>query len=300
MIPIVDAHHHIWRQKDVPWLMGPMVPRIFGPYEAIRRDYLIDEYLADIAGCGVVKSVYVQANWSKDQAIDEVRFVQSVHDAHGWPHAIVGYADLMSDDAPATLAAMAKIPALRGIRMQLHWHKNPLYRFAAEPDVMAQPQFRKNFAYLAAHGLSFELQVFSSQMADAALLGSRFPETTLVLQHAGMLEDLSDDGRTRWREGMKRMADQPNIVSKTSGLGTFIHRNDAAHIAEVVSETVKMFGADRCLFGSNFPIEKLWTSYGDLAAAHRSALASLAVSSQRSILHDNACKVYKLESSQSG
>jgi hypothetical protein len=63
MTDIVDAHHHIWRQADMPWLSGPMLPRIFGPYAAIRRDYLIDEFLEDLAGTGVVKSVYVQANW---------------------------------------------------------------------------------------------------------------------------------------------------------------------------------------------------------------------------------------------
>jgi predicted TIM-barrel fold metal-dependent hydrolase len=68
---IVDAHHHIWRQADLPWLVGPMLPRIFGPYEAIRRDYPMTEYLADIAGSGVTRSVYVQANWAKAQFAEE-------------------------------------------------------------------------------------------------------------------------------------------------------------------------------------------------------------------------------------
>ena len=76
MIPVIDAHHHIWRQDDLPWLKGPMVPRIFGPYEPLRRDYPIDEYLADIAGTGVEKSVYVQANWPPEKAEDEVAWVQ--------------------------------------------------------------------------------------------------------------------------------------------------------------------------------------------------------------------------------
>ncbi len=66
--PVIDAHHHIWRQADLPWLVGPMLPRIFGPYEPIRRDYPIEEFLADIAGSGVVKSVYVQANWAPGSA----------------------------------------------------------------------------------------------------------------------------------------------------------------------------------------------------------------------------------------
>ena len=98
MTAIVDAHHHIWRQQDVPWLVGPMLPRIFGPYEAIRRDYPINEYLSDIAGSGVTRSVYVQANWAKDRFADEVAFVQQTADETGWPRAIVGFADLLVED----------------------------------------------------------------------------------------------------------------------------------------------------------------------------------------------------------
>ena len=294
MIPIVDAHHHVWRQDDLPWLKGPMVPRIFGPYEAIRRDYPIGEYLADIKASGVEKSVYVQTNWPKDQAIDEARFVQSIADANGWPHAIVGYADLLSHDAPTTLAALAKFPAMRGIRMQLHWHENPLYRFAPEPDLMNSPVFRRNFAHLADFDLSFDLQVFTSQMDNAAKLAAEFPQTTLILQHAGMLEDLSKAGRQAWRDGMKRLAQQPNIVTKLSGLGTFIHRNDPAHISGIIAETVELFGPGRCLFGSNFPIEKLWTSYADLIHSHRAALTSLATKDQQAILHGNACRIYRI------
>ena len=64
----VDAHFHVWRQADLPWLMGPMQPRIFGPYDPIRRDYPMAEYLADLAGTGVEKAVYVQANWPPDHA----------------------------------------------------------------------------------------------------------------------------------------------------------------------------------------------------------------------------------------
>jgi predicted TIM-barrel fold metal-dependent hydrolase len=294
MIPIIDAHHHIWRQADLPWLQGPMVARIFGPYEPIRRDYPIAEYLADIKTSNVVGSVYVQTNWAKDRALDEAAWVQSVADKEGWPHAIVGYADLLDDSAPQTLKALAKIPRVRGIRMQLHWHENPLYRFAAAPDLMNETQFCRNFAHVAGNEFSFDLQVFTSQMKDAANLAAAFPSVTFVLQHAGMLEDKSKGGRASWQEGMKRLADQPNIVSKLSGLGTFIQRNDSSHIADVIHETVTIFGPDRCLFGSNFPIEKLWTSYTELVAAHRAAASAYSPKWQLAMLHDNAARVYKL------
>ena len=78
---IIDSHHHIWRRADLPWLLGPTQPRIFGPYDGIKRDYPIAEFLDDIAGTGVEKSVYVQANWDSAQAEQEVAWVQSVADA---------------------------------------------------------------------------------------------------------------------------------------------------------------------------------------------------------------------------
>jgi len=85
----VDSHHHIWRQQDLPWLLGPMQPRIFGPYEPIRRDYTIAEYLADVAAAGVTRSVYVQTNWAKERFLDEVRYVSDAARETSWPHAIV-------------------------------------------------------------------------------------------------------------------------------------------------------------------------------------------------------------------
>ncbi|HTN97325.1 MAG TPA: amidohydrolase family protein [Nordella sp.] len=294
MTGIVDAHHHIWRRKDLPWLSGPMLPRIFGPYEPIRRDYPVGEYLADIAQAGVIRSVYVQANWAKENFEAEVRFVQQTADESGWPHGIVGYADLMAADVRPELDRLKAYRLLRGIRMQLHWHDNPQYRFAARPDLMREPIFRRNMSRLADYGLSFDLQVFSDQMADAAELAADFPATTFILQHAGMLEDLSSEGWSSWREGMATLARQPNIVSKLSGLGTFIHKVDGRLIADIARDTVALFGPDRCLFGSNFPIEKLWASYDELIAAHRAALSSYAPADQEMILAGTAMKVYRL------
>ena len=294
MIPVVDGHHHIWRQADLPWLAGPMQPRIFGPYEPIRRDYPIEEFRADIAGSGVVKSVYVQTNWPRERYEDEAAWVERTAEATGWPHAIVAYADLGVEDVRPQLDRLSRYKLVRGVRMQLHWHENPQYRFAARRDLAADPTIRRNIGRLADYGLSFDLQVFAPQMADAADLAESCPKVVFVLQHAGMLEDLSPTGRAEWRAGMVRLAACGNVVCKLSGLGTFLHRNDPAHVAGVVREAVAIFGAGRCLFGSNFPIEKLWTSYGALLDAYRDAVRSLAPKEQQAILHDTAMSVYRI------
>jgi predicted TIM-barrel fold metal-dependent hydrolase len=293
-VPAIDAHHHIWRLNDLPWLSGPQVPRIFGPYQPICRDYPIAEYQGDIAGCDIVKSIYIQTNWPAGRSLDEARWVQSVADETGWPHANVAHADLADPDAGSLLKRLAQLPATRGIRQQLHWHENPQYRFAAWPDAMNDADWRRGLARLADHGLLFELQIFASQMMDGAALAQSFPSTTFVLEHAGMLEDMSPAGWQLWRQGMTALAGCPNVAVKLSGLGTFVHACRDDVVGPIVRETIALFGADRCFYGGNFPIEKLWTDYSTLYRTFRNAIAHLGEAEQAAILHDTAARLYRI------
>jgi predicted TIM-barrel fold metal-dependent hydrolase len=270
------------------------VPRIFGPYEPICRDYPIDEFLADTEGCNIVKSVYVQTNWPSGKSYDEARWVQSVIDERGWPHANVAHADLSDPDCESLIKKLAALPATRGIRQQLHWHEKQQYRFAPRPDVMNDVAWRRGLALLAKHNLLFEIQVFTDQMRNGAALAQAFPDTTFVLEHAGMLEDMSDEGWKKWRAGMFALAEQQNVNVKLSGLGTFAHACRADVMSPIIRETVAIFGADRCLYGSNFPIEKLWTGYVDLYKTFRGAIAHFDEKQQRAILHDTAARLYRI------
>jgi predicted TIM-barrel fold metal-dependent hydrolase len=290
---MIDAHHHIWLQKDLPWLLGPEQPRIFGPYRAIMRDYTTREFMADLGGTGITKTVYVQANWAPNWFEDEVAWVQEQADEHGTIAGIVGYADFTGDVVPQ-LERLKKYPLMRGIRQQFHWHQNQLYRFAQDPDMCRNPDIQKNVAKLADYGWSFDLQVFAGQMEGAVELANACPDVDFILQHAGMKEDASDAGHKVWTEGMKRLADCPNVVTKLSAFGTFIHKNDPAFIAQMVTDTENLFGADRCMYGSNFPIEKLWTSYTQLFNAFQDATKGLTKKKQKAIFNDTAARVYRL------
>ena len=292
--PIIDAHHHIWRVAKVPWLDGPQLPRIFGDYSALRRDYSVGELIDDIKSSNVVKSVYIQINVAPGDEVEEVEWVQSVADANGFPHGIVGYADLAAPDLAATLDRQLACANLRGIRQQLHWHEKSLYRFAPRPDLMNDPAWRAGLRELEKRSLLFELQVFAGQMTDAAKLAEDFPRITFVLLHAGMLEDRSADGWAAWRKGMRALAARPNVVVKLSGLGTFEHRCSTELWWPVIRETVDFFGPERCLYGSNYPIEKLWTSYENIVAVMKECLSGLPRAAQRAIFFDNAERVYRL------
>jgi predicted TIM-barrel fold metal-dependent hydrolase len=291
---IVDSHHHVWRTKDMPWLSGPMVPRIFGPYEPIKRDYLIDEYIADATSGGITQSVYVQANWPLDQVLAEVRWLASLNEETGWPTAVVGSADLFSPDAVDVMKRQAELPVVRGTRLQLHWHEREEFRFASAPDRMKDPVLRRNIASLEELGWVFELQVFPGQMADAAALVAAVPDVTFVLVHAGMLTDRASDTVREWRDGLARLAQLPNVVVKLTGQGTFTRSLDPSFIAFVAEETLGWFGPDRAMFGTNFPVEKLWTSMPPLVAAWRDALAHLPAADQAAIFAGTARRVYAL------
>jgi predicted TIM-barrel fold metal-dependent hydrolase len=290
---IVDSHHHIWRAEDLPWLSGPMVPRIFGPYEPIRRDYLIEEYIADATASGIGESVYVQTNWPLDRVVDEVRWLREVHQETGRPMAVIGSADLFDEDAPETMRRQAALtPLIRGIRQQLHWHERPEFRFATAPDRMKDPVFRKNIGALADLGWLFELQVFPEQMPAAAELAAAFPDVTFVLVHAGML--IGHESLQSWRAGMAALAERPNIVVKLTGQGTFVHRVDPGLISLVADEVIGRFGADRAMFGTNFPVEKIWTTMPRLVGAWKDALAHLPPADQHDVFAGNARRVYGL------
>lgn len=292
--PIIDAHHHIWRLSEVPWLRDARVPRIFGEYSALARDYLIEEYLAAAGAEGVAKSVFVQVNVSRGREMDEVAWVQSIGETYGRPDAIVAYADLFAPDVAEALDRISQHDRLRGIRYQLHWHENSQYSYTPRPDLMNERAWRRGLREVEKRGLLFELQVFPSQMRDAARLVSDFPGITFVLLHAGMIQDRSESGWTAWRAGMREIAARSNVVTKLSGLGTFLRKCSPELWRPVIKETLGIFGPQRCLFGSNFPIESLWTTYAEVVAATTSALDDLTQTERRAVMHDNAARTYRI------
>ena len=291
---IIDSHHHIWRLSDLDWLRGPTQPRIFGNYDKIRRDYLIDEFIDDAGSQNIVGSVYIQVNWPNSREVEEVEWVTDVATVSNWPMAIIAYSDFSSENCARTLQALSKNELVKGIRQQLHWHVNPKYRFASAPDIMLDKNWRRNFSILQDYDWLFELQVFSSQMNDAANLAHSFSKTPMVLQHCGMPEDASEVGMKMWLDGIKRLSQETNIYCKFSGLGTFIHSVSPNFIRDITGKCVELFGSQRCIFGSNFPIEKLWASYEELLYGYQNALEDTSTDDKHAIFYNNAKSLYGL------
>lgn len=291
----IDAHHHLWDLRAVryPWLVGPPVQAHFGPYEKIRRDYRIEHFLHDIRNQHVVKSVHVEAGADPSDPVRETRWLQAVADRDGFPHAIVAHANLAADDVAATLEAHRAFANVRGIRM-LTRRPGELRQDDPGGSLMSDPAWRRGFARLGALGLSFDLQAPPPFMAEAAALAADFPDVPIVLTHAGLPLDRSADGLLAWRRGMRRLAERPNVWVKVSGLPMTDWRWTVESLRPLVLETIEIFDATRAMFGSNSPIDGLYSDYDTLVDAYRSITAGFTPEERRAIFHDNAQRFYRL------
>jgi len=292
--PVIDAHHHIWQRKDVQWLADPPIPRMFGDYFGIRRDYPIEEWINDIVPQDVVKSVHVTAMWGPDRALDETRWLQSTADKHGFPHGIVCNANLADPDIDAALKAQKQFANLRGVRQMLYWDSNPVRQAASRADYCNDRDFRRGFALLEKHDLHFELQVYAGQAKYAVELIKAFPNVRMILVHAGMLAARTPEAINEWRAALTAMAVSPNLHVKLSGIGMYSHGVTYAQARQVIRDTIQIFGIARTIYGSNFPLEKLHASYADFFGVYRRVLAEYTEAEQRKVLHDNAAKFYRL------
>jgi predicted TIM-barrel fold metal-dependent hydrolase len=292
--PVIDTHHHIWLRKDVAWLKDPPIRRAIGDFFGMRRDIPVKEWMHDAVPQGVVKSVHVTGNWGPDRALDETRWLQRIADLHGFPHAIACQADLADPDVETKLKAQKEFPSLRGVRHQLHWGSEPLRQNVSRPDLCNTAEFRRGFALLEKYDLHFELQIFAAQATYARELIKAFPNTRFILLHAGMLTDRTPAVIEQWRAALTAIAEFPNVHVKISGLNMFNPDWTQKHMRQSIRDTIQIFGIERTIYGSNFPLEKLHSSYADLIAAYRTVLSEYPEEDQRRVLHDNAVKFYRL------
>jgi predicted TIM-barrel fold metal-dependent hydrolase len=292
--PVIDTHHHIWLRKDVAWLADPPIPRMFGDYFGIRRDYPVEEWINDIVPQGVTKSVHVTAMWGPGRALDETQWLQAVADKSGFPHGIVFNVDLADPDVESALKAHKQFPNVRGVRQMLYWDSLPVRQAVARPDYCNDPAFRRGFALLEKHGLSFELQVYAGQAPYAVELVKAFPNVRMILVHAGMLTDRTPQAIEQWRNALTALAAFPNLNVKLSGIGMYSGGITYAQARQVIRDTIQIFGIERTIYGSNFPLEKLHASYADFLGVYRKVLSEYTEAEQRAVLHDNAVTFYRL------
>ena len=284
--PIVDAHQHFWdpRANYHPWLCDqPPIAFRYGDYSALRRPYLPVDYFADASRHAVAKTVYVETEWDPRDPLGETAWVDRLRRETGFPTVAVAQAWLDRDDVASVLERQAAYCFVRGIR-----HK-------PRPGAMRDARWRAGYALLARFGLRFDLQAPWTELADAAALCRAFPGTQLVLNHAGLPADRSAAGIAGWKRALRLLAACPNTAIKISGLGVPGRRWTTELNREVVLSVIEIFGMQRAMFASNFPVDGLCASFDEIYSGFRQIVQGFAPLEQSALFHDNAVRIYAME-----
>jgi predicted TIM-barrel fold metal-dependent hydrolase len=296
-LPIIDAHHHVWdlARNYHPWLCDePMIPFRYGDYRAIRKSYMPDDLRRDAAAFDLVGSVYVEAEWDHRDPIGETRWVHEVADTHGLPSAVVAQAWMDRDDVAEVLAAQAAFPRVRSVR---HKPKSAADRREARRGAagsMDDPKWRDGFARLGHHGLHFDLQTPWWHFEAAADLARDFPATTIIVNHTGLPSDRSDEGLAGWRAALEHLARHPNVCLKISGIGQPGARWTPELNGAVVRDAIRIFGVDRAMFASNFPVDSLVGSYAEIFGGFSAITADLPETDRSRLFCENTRRIYRI------
>lgn len=284
---MVDAHFHLWNldTQNHEWLSdawSESQAAYLGDYTPIKRNYLIGDLLEDFAGQDVLKGVHVQADWGGNQ-VDETRWLQSIADEHGFPHGIVARTDLRRPDALAELEDHLRSPNMRGIRM-----------LAFQPGLYEDPAFKRGFAHLGRLGLTFDLGTLWQQIGEGYRLAKAYPDTMFVLCHAGMPFGRDPEMLAAWRKAISLLATAPNVLVKVSGLGMGDHQWTVESLRPMVLATIETFGPERSMLATNWPVDRLYSSYQALVTAYEEITSVFSAVELHGLWRGNAERFYRI------
>lgn len=313
-LPIIDPHHHLW--------------------DYLANRYLADELLADTgSGHNIIATVYIECGsmYRSDgpealRPVGETEFVQRIaenseksKDETRIAAGVVSFADLTLGAAVAEVlnAHRAASPnRLRGIRHSASWHASEAIRNShSNPPqgLFLLPKFREGFAQLSLFHLSFDAWLYHTQIGELTALARAFPETTIIFDHfggplgVGPYEGKREEVFAEWRRSIDELAACPNVVAKLGGINMAVngfawHKRKLpptsdeliAATGRYYLHTIECFGVDRCMFESNFPVDKLSCSYAVLWNAFKKMTSEFSASERAALFHDTAARVYRL------
>ena len=320
-IPICDPHHHFWdfRNERIPY----------------QRYLLHDLVADVNSGHNVRSTVFVEARamYRADgpeelRPVGEIEFVQGLAAASASglygscraAAAIVGCANLNLGERvePVLESLQAASPnRFRGIRHSVTWDPNPEVESTAARNMegqLASEDFRVGARVLAGMGLSFEGWLYFPQLPELADFAKAVPDLTIILNHIGGLlrigpyANRDDEVLATWRNGIATVADCPNVNIKLGGIGMprtgfdWYARNKpigseelAESMATFMTYCIEQFGPDRCMFESNFPVDKVSYSYNVMYNAFKRLSEGYSSAERAAMFHDNAARVYRID-----
>lgn len=274
---IVDAHFHCWRlaRGDYGWLTSALAP--------IYRDVTVEDWQREARPLGVQAGVLVQAAPTEAETL----FLLSEAARHDAVRGVVGWVDLLARDAPERIAQLAATqPKLKGLR--------PMLQDIADPDWILQPALAPALDAMAAHGLVFDALVKPLHLPRVLVLCDRHPDLQVVINH-GAKPNIAQGQWQPWADDLARLARTTSADCKLSGLLTEVGPSPVREAARRWAEhLLDCFGAQRVLWGSDWPVLELAAGYREWWDDTQALLAPLPTAQRGAVLGGNAQRVYRL------
>jgi L-fuconolactonase len=278
---MIDAHHHLWKlsRADYGWIGNGHNPAV----ASIERDYLVQEYRSLAAANGVIGSIAVQAA----QTVAESRWLlEQARASGGLIKGVVGWIDMAAADAPDVLRDLARDPLLRSIR--------PMLQEIADVEWVLQPKLLPALRAVMELDLSFDLLVRPPHLNAAFALLNRHPDLRAIVDHGGK-PDIAGGVWQPWADDIRRLARGTRAYCKLSGLVTEARPGwKPGDLRRYVEHLIECFGAERLVWGSDWPVMLLNANYPAWLAAAKQFIASQSAADQMAIMNDNAIRFYRL------
>jgi L-fuconolactonase len=293
--PVVDSHIHFW---EVPrhnrpggwyptiteWDPANEISHI-GERAGLIRDYLVDDYMEDVksAGIDVDKVVHTSATSAPHAFLDEARWLEQMATETGWPSALIGSITPSADISSIAreIEKQSESELFRGVRVLI----------GLDP---ASRKTEQLLRILADGGWIFDLVVRPWEAAAYAAAIDRVPDLSVAVEHAGWPGSADARGFREWRMAMTRLAAMDNVHCKISGLALTLNSLRMGDQRPFIEACFELFGPQRCMFGSDFPIDSLFGPFRAIVDTCREASAELDAAAQMKFWHDNAQRLYRL------
>jgi predicted TIM-barrel fold metal-dependent hydrolase len=290
--PFIDAHHHLWDLQacHYPWLMARGEQRFFGDPTPIQRNYLVEDFLGESRRYVPERSVHIQVGVAPGDELKESEWLQAQAPL---PSVFVAACDLSAPGIRASLEQHGSLDKFRGVRQILGRHAEEDRKHGSD-DLLENPAFLAGLRELAAMGASFDLQMIPPQMERLIALLRQVPELPVALCHCGSPWDQSPAGIASWRSGLEALAELPQVYCKVSGLGMFNHNWAPEDLQPIIFTVIEVFGPQRVMFGSNFPVDKLYNSYQALWRAYDEICAGFSDAERQQMFYRTAADFYRI------
>ncbi|HEV2834124.1 MAG TPA: amidohydrolase family protein [Pyrinomonadaceae bacterium] len=276
-LPMIDSHQHFWQvgRFDYPWMTSDNA--------VLYRDYLPAQLEPVLKENGVAKTVLVQAS----NSVEESRWLLSLAEENGFIAGVVGWVDLLSQETASQLEELTGDSKFKGVRH--------LVESEPDDDWLVEPQVLSNLRLLSAFNLSFDLLVHTRHLRYARVVADQCPDLPLVIDH--MAKPAIARGEFQeWSRELRPLADFPNVHCKLSGLVTEANWTGwtTDDLRPYVDYALELFGPERLMFGSDYPVCLLAASYKQVLESFQELLKDLTNAEREHVFASNAARFYRL------